>query len=92
MIPAVHAHQSVEPGPGIMKKSAWAAILACALSLVYTAAAMQVTQPVTEPAIHPGLAQTLTEGSKLTAADAQELEEQLARGSDDLKIRGKLIS
>jgi TonB family protein len=34
----------------------------------------------------------LTEGSSLSAAEAQELEEQLARGSDDLAIRGKLIS
>jgi TonB family protein len=81
-----------KPGPGIMKKSAWVAVLACALPLVYTAAAMQVAQPGTVPAALPEVAQMVTQGRSLSAAEAQELEEQLARGSDDLAVRGKLIS
>ncbi len=80
------------PGTGLLPRRAWVITLACALPLVYSAAALQVAQPSAEPAAHPGLAQMLTEGSKLSAAEAQELEEQLARGSDDLTIRGKLIS
>ena len=81
-----------QTGPAIIGKRMWAAIAACALPLVYSAAALQVAQPSSEPATHPGIPQMLTEGSTLSAAEAQELEEQLAHGSDDLAIRGKLIS
>jgi TonB family protein len=80
------------PGPGVMKKSTWVAVLACALPLVYTAAAIEVTRTATELTPRPGLAQMLTEGSKLSAADAEELERQLARDSDDPTARAKLIS
>jgi TonB family protein len=80
------------PGPCLMKKKAWAAIVACALPLVYSAAALQVTQPQAQLPPNPGLAQMLTTGSKLSASEAQELEGQLARHSDDVTIRGMLAS
>jgi TonB family protein len=79
-------------GSGVIRRGLWVAILACALPLVYTAAALQLSQSAPERAPNPGLAQLLTEGSKLTAAEAQQLEQQLATDSEDLTARGKLIS
>jgi len=81
-----------QPGPAIIGKRMWAAIALCALPLVYSAAALQVAQIPPSPDVHPGLAELLTEGSKLSAAQAQELEEQLTRDPGDLAARGKLIS
>lgn len=81
-----------QPGPAILGKRTWAAIAICALPLVYSAAALQVAQPVPQPAVHPGLAELLTEGSKLSAAQAQQLEEQLTRDPEDIAARGKLLS
>ncbi|PYT35874.1 MAG: hypothetical protein DMG58_00910 [Acidobacteria bacterium] len=78
--------------PGILRKSAWAAVLACALPLVYSAAALQVTSRAAERPPDPGLAQLLTEGSKLSAAEAQDLEQQLVRDPEDIAARAKLIS
>ncbi len=80
------------PGPALVTSKTWAVIVACALPLIYSAAALQVEQPPSAPGVHPGLAQLLTEGSKLSPAEAQQLEEQLARDPDDLAARGKLIS
>jgi TonB family protein len=80
------------PGPGIMRKSAWIAVLACALPLVYSAAALQVAQPGIMPQKRGGWADMLTEGSKLSPAEVQDLEAQLAAGADELTTRGKLIS
>jgi len=81
-----------QPGPAIIGKRTWALIALCALPLVYSAAALQVTQPAPQPAVQPGLAQLLTEGDKLSAAEAQQLEEQLVRDPEDLAARGKLLS
>ena len=81
-----------QPGPAIVSAKTWIAIGACALPLVYSVAALQVAQPPYTPNIHPGIAEVLTEGSKLNAAEAQELESQIARDPDDLAARGKLIS
>jgi len=81
-----------QPGPALINRKTWAAIVACALPLVYGAAALQVTQAPSQPNVHPGIAQLLTEGSKLSPAEAQQLEEQLARDPEDLATRYKLIS
>ena len=81
-----------QPGPAIVSAKTWAAIAACALPLVYSVGALQVAQPLYTPNVHPGIAQLLTEGSKLNAAEAQELESQIVRNPDDLAARGKLIS
>ncbi len=80
------------PGPALLSSKTWAAIVACALPLVYGAAALQVAPSSSDPGAHPGLAQLLTEGSKLSPAEAQQLEEQLQRDPEDLAARGKLIS
>jgi TonB family protein len=80
------------PGPGIMKRSSWLAILACALPLVYSAAALQISRTLPEPGTHAGIAQLLTEGSRLSAAEVQQLEQQLARDPEDLAARGKLVA
>lgn len=80
------------PGPALLSSKTWAAIVACALPVVYGAAALQVAPSSSEPGAHPGLAQLLTEGSKLSPAEAQQLEEQLRRDPEDLAARGKLIS
>jgi TonB family protein len=80
------------PGPGIMKKSAWIAVLACALPLVYGAAALQVGQPAPQSEPSSGIAQLLTDGSKLSAPEAQQLEQQLTRDPEDLAARAKLIA
>jgi len=80
------------PGSGLMKKSTWIAVLACALPLVYSAAALQLAQPTPGPVRRGGWAQMLTEGSKLSAAEAQELEAEIAGGADELTTRGELIS
>jgi TonB family protein len=80
------------PGPALLSRKTWAAIVACALPLVYGAAALQVAPSSSEPGARPGLAQLLTEGSKLSPAEAQQLEEQLLRDPEDLTARGKLIS
>lgn len=81
-----------QPGPALLNRKTWAATAACALPLIYSAAALQVAQAPSEPGVHPGLAQLLHEGSKLTPAEAQQLEEQLVRDPEDLAARGKLIS
>jgi len=39
-----------------------------------------------------GLAQLLTDGSKLSAAEAQQIEQQLLRDPEDLAGRAKLVS
>jgi TonB family protein len=80
------------PSPGIVNKKTWVAILACAVPLVYSAAALQLTQPPAPHAANPGLAQLLTDGSRLSAAEAQQLEQQLARDPEDLAARAKLVS
>ncbi len=80
------------PGPGIMTKSTWVAILVCALPLVYSAAALQVAPTPRLRIPDPSLAQLSTEGIKLSASEAQQLEEQLVRDPEDLIARGKLIS
>ncbi len=64
------------------------AILACALPLVYSAAALQVSQP----APSHGIPQLLIEGNQLSALEAQQLEEHLVRDPEDISARGKLIS
>ena len=79
-------------GSGVIRRGAWMAILACAAPLVYTAAALQLRQPAPQRATNPGLAQLLTEGSKLSAAEAQQLEQQLTADPENLTVRGKLIS
>ncbi|MCU1273554.1 MAG: peptidase BlaR1, partial [Bryobacterales bacterium] len=79
-------------GPGVIRRGLWVAILACAVPLVYTAAALQLSRSASERALNPGLAQLLTEGSKLSAAEAQQLEQQLAADPENLTVRGKLIS
>ena len=81
-----------QPGPAIIGKRTWAAIAICALPLVYSAAALQVTQPPSSPDVHPGIAQLLTDGSQLSPAQAQQLEEQVARDPEDLAARGKLAA
>jgi len=81
-----------QPGPWVVRRPTWIAIAACALPLVYSAAALQVTQTPDQPGVHPGIAQLLTEGSKLSAAEAQQLEDQVARDPEDLTARGKLIA
>ena len=78
--------------PGMLRKGGWAAVLACALPLVYSAAALQLSPRAAERAPNPGLAQLLTDGSKLSAAEAQNLEQQLVRDPEDLAARAKLIS
>lgn len=78
--------------PGILRKSAWAAVLACALPLVYSAAALQVSPRTDERAPNPGLAQLIAAGSNLSAAEARQIEEQLLRDPEDLAARAKLIS
>src|SRR5205823_10974122 len=44
-------------GPGVIRRSVWVAILACSVPLVYTAAALQLSQTSPERAPNPGLAQ-----------------------------------
>src|SRR5207245_824006 len=78
--------------PGILRKGAWADVLACALPLVYSAAALQVNSRADERPPNPGLAQLLTDGSKLSAAEAQQIEQHLVRDPEDLAARAKLIS
>jgi TonB family protein len=78
--------------PGILRKSSWAAVLACALPLVYSAAALQVSPRPDERTPNPGLAQLLTDGSKLSATEAQQIEQQLVRDPEDIATRAKLIS
>jgi TonB family protein len=68
------------------------AILACALPLVYSAAALQVSQPAPQPAPPRGIAQLLFEGNQLSAVEAQQLEEHLVRDPEDIAARGKLIA
>jgi TonB family protein len=80
------------PRPAVIRKRTWLAILACALPLVYSAAALQVSQPAPQPAPPHGIAQLLAEGSKLSAVEAQQLEEHLVRDPEDIAARGKLIS
>jgi beta-lactamase regulating signal transducer with metallopeptidase domain len=80
------------PRPAVIRKRTWLAILACALPLVYSAAALQVSQPAPQPAPPRGIAQLLIEGNQLSAVEAQQLEEHLARDTEDLAARGKLIS
>ena len=85
--------------PGILRKSSWVAVLACALPLVYSAAALQVSPRAAETTQKPfgsnadsPLAQLLTDGSKLSAAEAQQIEQQLVHDPEDLAARAKLIS
>ena len=80
------------PRPAVIRKRTWLAILACALPLVYSAAALQVSQPAPQPAPPHGIAQLLIEGNQLSAVEAQQLEEHLVRDPEDLAARGKLIS
>jgi TonB family protein len=81
-----------QPGPAIIGKRTWAAIVLCALPLVYSAAALQVAHAPASADVHPGLAQLLIEGSRLSPAEAQQLEDQVARNPEDLTARGKLIA
>jgi len=81
-----------QPGPALLNRKTWTGIVGCALPLIYSAAALQVAQPPSTPGVHPALAQLLAEGSKLSPAQAQQLEEQLNRDPEDLAARGKLIS
>ncbi|HKW97356.1 MAG TPA: TonB family protein [Bryobacteraceae bacterium] len=78
--------------PGILTRSTWIAIAACALPLVYSAAALQLSQSAPRPAPNPGLARLLTEGSQLSAAEAQQLEQHLATQPDDVATRARLAS
>jgi TonB family protein len=78
--------------PGILRKSAWAAVLVCALPLVYSAAALQVSPRTDERAPNPGLAQLIAAGSNLSAAEARQIEEQLLRDPEDLAARARLLS
>jgi len=81
-----------QPGPAIIGTRTWIAIAACALPLVYSAAALQVAQAPSQPVIRPGIAQMLTDGSNLSATEAQQLEEQVARDSEDMAGQGKLAA
>jgi TonB family protein len=81
-----------QPGPAIIGRRTWAAIALCALPLVYSAAALQVTQAPSQPVVRPGIAQMLTEGSKLSAAEVQQLEEQVAHDPEDIGGQGKLAA
>lgn len=80
------------PGPALLNRKTWAAIVACAVPLVYGAAALQVAQTPSATGARPGLAQIVTEGSRLSATEAQQLEEQLAGGGGDSATYGKLIA
>ena len=80
------------PAPGILNKTTWTAIVVCALPLVYSAAALQLSQPAPRRITNPGLAQLLTEGSKLSAVEAQQIEQQLVRDPEDLDARARLMS
>src|SRR5207237_9879165 len=80
------------PSPGLVPRTTWVAIIACALPLVYSAAALQVARPPAERPTSPGLAQLLTDGSKMTAADALQIEQLLIRDPEDLDARARLIS
>jgi len=81
-----------QPSPAVVSAKTWIAIAACALPLVCSVAALQLAQTPSTPNMRPGIAQLWTEGSKLTAAEAQQLEDHLARDPEDLAPRGKLIS
>jgi len=81
-----------QPGPAIVSAKTWIAIAACALPLAYGAAALQIVQAPPTWAVHPGIAQLWTEGSKLTSVEAQQLEDHVASDPEDLTARGKLIA
>jgi TonB family protein len=86
-----------------MTKARWATVLLCAVPLVYGAAALQVQQAPTRPATvkaqnpsgpwpEGGHLEAAAQGQKLTAAEAQSLEEHLAVNPEDLPARGRLIA
>ena len=77
------------PGAPILRKSAWLAIWGLALPMVYTAAAFQIKP---EPAPEPRRVIGDTSGRPvISPAEARELEELLARDSEDLEARAKLM-
>jgi TonB family protein len=78
--------------PGILRKSSWAAILACALPLIYSAAALQVSPRPSEPAPDLGMRRLLEDGYKMTADQARQIEQQLTRDPEDLTARTRLIA
>ncbi len=78
--------------PGILRKSAWAAVLVCALPLVYSAAALQVSQRADERTPDPGLARLIADGSNLSAAEAQQSELHLLSDPENIAARARLIS
>jgi TonB family protein len=82
-----------------LTRARWAAVLLCSLPTVYAAAALEWRSPPPSEAgqqaqrpVPPYSLDWLVEGSKLSPADAQQLERHLETNPEDLASRARLIS
>ena len=78
-----------------LTRGAGLAVAACAVPFLYTAAALQVTRPPAKPdftEILPYDTRLMVAGTRLTAPEAEKLEEILGTNPEDLDARARLIS
>lgn len=75
---------------GVLAKAGWAAILVCAVPLIYGVAAAQISNPPQAALEQPPT--WYADGLKITAAEAQQLEQQIAAHPEDLAARRKVMA
>jgi TonB family protein len=81
------------PSSGVLSRSAWTALIACATPLLSAIAGAQLTNQLTQiEGDVPASWRWQVEGFKTSADEARTLEEQLVRSPDNLAARAKLIA
>ncbi len=80
------------PSTGVVRSRSWIAIAGCTVPLLWAVAAAQgpdVPRPTRQVA--PVDNTWIAEGFKITAGEAQQFEERVARNAEDVEARSKLI-